>query len=91
MRDLPTTYRLIPTTAEDVAHVTDLREFASDPECETYRLESDQTEALGWMVADPCTRRAGIAWGGPTVWTDCDGPEDAVERFLGLNGKEVSG
>lgn len=31
--------------------------------------------------------RAGIAAGGPADWTDCDSPEDAVERWLGRDGK----
>lgn len=33
--------------------------------------------------------RAGIAWGADASWTDAVSPEDAAERFFGLNDKEM--
>lgn len=34
--------------------------------------------------------RAGLASGGDAVWTDAQSPEDALERYLGIDGKEIS-
>ena len=33
--------------------------------------------------------RAGIAWGADADWTDAQSPEDAAERFFGINDKEM--
>jgi hypothetical protein len=33
--------------------------------------------------------RAGVAWGGGPDWTDAESAEDALERYFGVNGKEM--
>ena len=34
--------------------------------------------------------RAGVCSNGDSQWTDCGSIEDAVERYLGIDGKEMS-
>ncbi len=34
--------------------------------------------------------RAGIEFGADASWTDATSPEDAAERFFGINGKQMS-
>lgn len=37
----------------------------------------------------PYCGRAGIAWGADASWTDCNSAQDALERYFGINGKEI--
>lgn len=37
----------------------------------------------------PEVARGGIAWGADAVWTDADSADDALERFFGVDGKEM--
>lgn len=37
----------------------------------------------------PTESRAGLAWGGDAQWTDAESIDDAVQRFLGVGGKEM--
>lgn len=41
------------------------------------------------MIYNAEAGRAGIAWGGNSMWTDCSSPEDAAERFFEINDKEM--
>jgi hypothetical protein len=38
----------------------------------------------------PEVGRAGIAWGADAQWTDATSVQDALERYLGVDGKEMS-
>lgn len=42
------------------------------------------------MLWLPAWGRAGLACGGDAVWTDADTPLDAVERYLGIDGKAMA-
>lgn len=37
----------------------------------------------------PDWQRGGIAWGADATWTDADSADDALERFFGVDGKEM--
>jgi hypothetical protein len=41
------------------------------------------------MLYVPALGRAGLACGGDAVWTFAEDPHDALERYLGRNGKEL--
>ena len=80
----------------DLAHLSasDLQEEArladrlgNDYECYIAVVEnSPENVQMFWLSG---ANRAGIAWGADAVWTDADSPEDALERFLGIGGKEI--
>lgn len=55
----------------------------------TYKVHKRHGRQDGELLWLPDEGRAGIAWGADAQWTDASSPEDAVERFLGLNGKEM--
>lgn len=50
-----------------------------------YRIQTDIISILFF----PGISRAGLCANGDTSWTDCDSIEDALERFLGINDKEM--
>lgn len=37
----------------------------------------------------PSAMRAGVAWGADADWTDANSAVDAIERYFGIDGKEV--
>lgn len=37
----------------------------------------------------PASGRAGVAWGAGADWTDADDAQDALERYFGVDGKEM--
>lgn len=41
------------------------------------------------VIFTPDANRAGVTWGADAVWTDADGIEDAIERYLGIDDKEM--
>lgn len=60
-----------------------------------YRLTPIGTDGFRQSVAAQMiwheeAGRAGIAWGADGSWTDASSPEDAAERFFGIDDKEMS-
>lgn len=53
-------------------------------------IASDWGRAAVLGVYYPAIGRAGIAWGGNAQWTDADSALDAIERYFGVDGKEIS-
>lgn len=43
----------------------------------------------GVMLWFPNDGRAGIEWGGDADWTDAVDPQDAAERYFGIDRKEM--
>lgn len=90
-----TEYRLTPVQfdAEAIGSTSTLRDVEQlqrDGESfELYRVASNDVAETGYVVYAPQAGRAGVAWGSESQWTDCSSAEDAVERFLGLDGKEL--
>jgi hypothetical protein len=72
---------------------SDMEEQArNDPRWRCYRLRAPAGEGPDrvWILWYPEILRAGICWGGVTDWTDADSPDDAYERYFGIDGKEMS-
>lgn len=75
---------------DEALSACDLRDYArEEPGGECYRVDvQDQAERID-VLYYPDAGRAGLACGGDAVWTDCDSVEDAVERYLNINGKKI--
>lgn len=56
---------------------------------EAYRMLPEGTSEWLEILYVPSIDRAGLAWGADAQWTDAESPEDAVERFFGINDKEM--
>ena len=85
-------YKLREIAIEAVS-ASDLRDEAiSFGDCRAYVVtiygdDGPRAEAVDLVMFG--TDRAGIAWGGDAVWTDCASPEDAIERYLGIDDKAM--
>jgi hypothetical protein len=55
---------------------------------EMWRYGAYNAEAIEILWV-PSVGRAGIAWGADAQWTDADSVEDAVQRFFGVDDKEM--
>lgn len=42
------------------------------------------------IVWQPDSKYVELVWEEEAAWTYAESPEDALERFLGINGKEIS-
>lgn len=73
----------------DLARAFDVRE--ADLASEDWELwlagaSNEPAITVLWM---PRIGRAGLVHGGDAVWTDADSVQDAIERLLGDEGKEI--
>ena len=55
----------------------------------SYLQAHDANSQLIEILYMPSEHRAGIAYGGPAEWTDADSIEDALDRYFGVDGKEI--
>ena len=68
----------------------------SDSDCHAASVQIDLGIGHGWepeaveVLFVDSVYRAGVAHGAPADWTDADSIEDAVERYLEINGKEMT-
>ena len=80
----------------DRIHSRDLRVGASEhldrggQPVQYLRAAAGTAEAVE-VVYLPDNGRAGVARGGDASWTDAGGAGDALERYFGVNGKEMVG
>lgn len=82
--DIETFCRVEQVSALDLRHWTP----ADGTPYEYWRAGAYNQEALEilWL---PTIHRAGIAWGADAVWTDAKSAKDALERYFGVNGKDM--
>lgn len=98
---METATRYYRTEATQNLTATDLAQVAADAktrgeEVQTASFEVAEDENFETAQAErgdvlyiPSVGRAGIAWGADADWTDADSIEDAIERYLGIDGKEM--
>ena len=84
-------YSLSQIPVDDLTAI-DLREAVAKPysyaqayAVTLYDNEGAKAEGAQMVILDGC--RAGIAQRADADWTECDSPEDAIERWLGINDK----
>ena len=86
----------VEATALDNIKATDLKTIiGNEGGFEGFRVvpigsDGYRQSVVAEMIWHRTSARAGIAYGAEAQWTDCDGAQDAAERFFGLNGKEMS-
>jgi len=85
-------YTLERIKTEDLSAIDLTAEAMHVEACEAYSVilyddNGPKASAAEMLIVDGC--RAGISWGADADWTDCDSPEDAIERYLGIDGKEM--
>jgi len=56
--------------------------------CRTYLAGPENTQRVQILYL-PLVGRAGIYAGADSDWTDCDSARDALERYFGVDGKEM--
>src|ERR1051326_4278524 len=57
---------------------------------ETFSLHSEDTPEVGDLLYIPPEGRAGIGWGDEPDWiVDCEGPDDALQRWITDHNIEV--
>lgn len=85
-------------TSEDLADHDDMpgdmrEEFAAmtardeAPRVIVYKVAESAERAI---VIGGNAGRYGVCWGGTTEWTDADSHDDALLRYAGIDGREMS-
>lgn len=96
-----TTYRTQTIDVNGLKHLDLIEEadrdhFVRSSEMSAASVEIDLEDGHGWSTIDAevlfaaSDHRAGIAWGAPADWTDAGSIEDAIERYLNINSKEMA-
>ncbi len=85
-------YQLQEIDPSDITAGDLMQVIADEGGYEAYRVfrigdDGYQDGVAGQMIYS--VDRAGIFFGGDSDWTDCSSAEDAMERWLGIDGKEM--
>ena len=84
---------MTPVKKWEEIHPLDLREEAKSlsEQGETYQVAvaGAYNEESITVLYIPSIGRAGIAWGSDAEWTDADSIDDALQRFFGVEDKEM--
>jgi hypothetical protein len=98
--DITTREQRIIRCFGDIADLSPIGALDLREEAKNAFLREDETE-VHYLVATaynseavqvlycPRSGRAGVGWGADAVWTDADSAEDALERYFGVDGKEM--
>ncbi len=91
-------------TYDDIQTLTPICEIEDitpiDLRAEAQQCETDNEPWEAWTAGAynsegitilwiPGAQRAGLAWGADAQWTDADSVEDALQRFFGVDDKEM--
>jgi hypothetical protein len=63
--------------------------LAKDGDYEIAQVEIDGKAERAQALFIPSIGRGGISWGADADWSDCDSIADLVERYLGIDDKEM--